>query len=133
VYIAEDSSRCLNLSGRERQAVLKALEYTTHPSAFKEIINTVECTLRSQAHPNFIRWAICNGNRPRVLFARGLGITLILGAIVAEIVITLSWAGRAWRVLPLILLILGFSTLIAAWKGMCVVSITLNASAKNGF
>jgi len=121
VYISEDSSRCLNLSGRERHAVLKALEYTTHPSAFKEVANTVEYTLRRQAHPNFIRWAICNGNRPRVLFARGLGIFLIVGAIIAEVIITLSWAGRAWRVLPLILLILGISTLIAAWKGMCVV------------
>ena len=121
MYIAEDSNRCLNLSGRERHAVLKALEYTTHPSAFREAANTVEYTLRRQAHPNFIRWAICNGNRPRVLFARGLGVFLIVGAVVADIVITLSWAGRGWRVLPLILLVLGFSTLIAAWKGMCVV------------
>jgi uncharacterized membrane protein YhhN len=85
------------------------------------VANSVEYTLRQQAHPNFVRWAICNGNRPRVLFARGLGVFLIVGAVVADVIITLSWAGRAWRVLPLILFILGISTLIAAWKGMCVV------------
>lgn len=121
VYIIQDAPRQLNVSGGERHAILKALEYTTHPSAFREIINTVEYSLRRQAHPNFIRWAICNGNRPRVIFARGLGVFLIIAGIVTDILITLSRVGRGWRVLPIILLILGVSTLIAAWKGMCVV------------
>lgn len=121
VYITESAPRQLNLSGREHHALLKALEYTTHPSAFREVINTVEYSLRRQAHPNFIRWAICNGNRPRVIFARGLGAFLIVAAIVTDILITLSRVGRGWRVLPIILSILGFATLIAAWKGMCVV------------
>ena len=113
------------MSGREHQALLKALAYTTHQSAFREVINNVEHTLRQQAHPNFIRYAICNGNRPRVIFARGLGVFLIIAGIVTDILLTLSSAKRAWRVLPIILLILGVSTLIAAWKGMCVVSITI--------
>jgi hypothetical protein len=121
VYIIEESPRQLNLSGRERRAVLKALEHTTHPSAFREVVNTVEYSLRRQSHPNFIRWAICNGNKPRVTFARGLGIFLIVAAIVTDILITISSVGRGWRVLPIILLILGFATLFAAWKGMCVV------------
>jgi hypothetical protein len=120
--------RELNLSGRERRAVLKALEYTTHPSAFREVINNVEYTLRHQAHPNFVRYAICNGNKSRVYFAKGLGIFLILAGIVTEILITLSSVGRAWRVLPIILLIVGFSTLFAAFKGMCVVSVVFNLS-----
>lgn len=46
--------------------------------------------------------------------------TIFLG-IVASILIVLSRAGRAWRVLPIILFLVGISTLIAAWKGMCVV------------
>jgi hypothetical protein len=121
VYVNQGSPRQLNLSGRERHQLLKALEYTTHPTAFREVINTVEYSLRRQAHPNFIRWAICNGNRPRVIFARGLGVFLIIAALVTLILITLSRVGRGWRVLPIILLILGISTLIAAWKGMCVV------------
>lgn len=121
IYIADGGSRQLNLSSKERNALLHALQNTTHPSAFHEIITTVEWSLRCQAHPNFIRWAICNGNRPRVVFARGLGIAGIVGGFVAALLITLSSAGRAWRVLSLIGFMIGISTLIAAWKGMCVV------------
>jgi hypothetical protein len=121
LYIAVDGSRQLNLSDRERSAVLHALQHTTHPSALRAAFTSAEYSLRRQAHPNFIRWTICNGNRPRVIFARGLGISLILFGILADILITLSSASRAWRVLPIILLIIGISTLIAAWKGMCVV------------
>ena len=70
IYIAEGAPRQLNLSSRERTAVLRALAVTTHPSAFRNVLKTVEWSLRRQAHPNFIRWSICNGNRPRVIFAR---------------------------------------------------------------
>ena len=101
--------------------MLHALENTTHPSAFKPILTTVEWSLRTQSHPNFIRWTICNGNRPRVIFARGLGIFGIVGGIVVGILLALSSAGRAWRVFPLLLFLIGISTLIAAVKGMCVV------------
>lgn len=120
-YIKQYAPRELNLSDRERTAVLKALEYTTHPSAFRAIHQTVENSLRRQAHPNFIRWTICNGNRPRVLFARGLGIALIIVGIVAAIIITLSHAGRGWRALAIIGWAMGVATLMAGYKGMCVV------------
>ena len=122
IYIANGGSRQLNLSDRERQGLLHALANTTHPSAFRTVIGTVEWTLRHQAHPNFIRWTICNGNRPRVVFARGLGIGGIVAGLVCAIVITLSSAGRGWRALSAIAFVIGISTLIAAWKGMCVVS-----------
>jgi hypothetical protein len=121
IYIADGAPRQLNLSSRERTALLHALEVTTHPSAFRNVVKTVEWTLRRQAHPNFIRWSICNGNRPRVIFARGLGIFGIVAGIITGILITLSHAGRAWRVMSLIPFMIGISTLIAAWKGMCVV------------
>jgi len=121
IYIAVDGSRQLNLSDRERSAVLHALQHTTHPSALRAAFTSAEISLRRQAHPNFIRWTICNGNRPRVIFARGLGVSLIVLGILADILITLSSVGRAWRVLPIVGLMLGISTLIAAWKGMCVV------------
>ena len=81
----------------------------------------MEYSLRRQAHPNFIRWTICNGNRPRVVFARGLGIFGIVAGLIADLIITLSSAGRGWRVLPFLGWFIGISTLIAAWKGMCVV------------
>ena len=118
IFIAVDGPRQLNLSDRERTAVLHALQNTTHPSALRAAVASAEYSLRRQAHPNFIRWTICNGNRPRVIFARALGISLILLGLIADLLITLSRAGRAWRVLPIIAFLLGISTLIAAWKGM---------------
>jgi predicted membrane protein len=77
--------------------------------------------LRRQAHPNFVRWSICNGNPARVLFARCLGVGLIIGGFVIAVILTLSGIGRGYRVLAAIAWVLGISTLIAAYKGMCVV------------
>ncbi len=122
IYIADPSSRMLNLSSKERAVVLKALSVTTHPSAFRDVIATVEWSLRRQAHPNFIRWTISNGNKPRQTFARGLGVAGIVAGIVYAIVITLSSANRGWRALAFLGLFIGIATLFAAWKGMCVVS-----------
>ncbi|MCJ1375120.1 hypothetical protein MMC20_006354 [Loxospora ochrophaea] len=120
-YIADGAPRQLNLSSKERASLLHGLQNTTHPSAFRSVIRTVEWSLRLQAHPNFIRWTICNGNRPRVIFARGLGVGGIVGGLVAAILLTLSDAGRGWRVLSAIGFMVGIATLFAAWKGMCVV------------
>lgn len=122
IYIGDGGARQLNLSSKERNVLLEALSKTTHPSAFRSVISTVEWSLRHQAHPNFIRWTICNGNRPRVLFARGLGIGGIVGGLAAAIVLTLSSVGRGWRALSAIGFFIGIATLFAAIKGMCVVS-----------
>lgn len=121
IYIADGGVRQLNLSAKEKSTLLKALSITTHPSAFREVVSTVEWTLRHQAHPNFIRWTICNGNPPRQMFAKGLGVGGIVAGIVYGVVITLSSANRGWRALMALGLIIGISTLFAAWKGMCVV------------
>ena len=124
IYVADGAPRQLNLSAKERSTLLHALANTTHPTAFGNVVHTVEWSLRHQAHPNFIRWTICNGNRPRVIFARSLGVGGIVGGIVAAILITLSNAGRGWRILSAIGFMIGIATLIAAWKGMCVVCLT---------
>ncbi|KAI8959710.1 hypothetical protein F5Y11DRAFT_332155 [Daldinia sp. FL1419] len=120
-YIADDAPRQLNLSSREQKGVVQALAYTTHPSAFRTIAMSIEDTLRRQAHPNFIRWVIRNGNPIRVTFARSLGAGTILCATIGAIILTLSSAGRGWRALFSIGWVLGIATLIAAYKGMCVV------------
>lgn len=120
-YITDASPRELNISSGQRKALLKALEATTHPSAFARVVTDVESVLRNQLHPNFIRWTICNGNRPRVVVARGLGISLIVAGILADLLITLSNIGRGWHGLGAIGLVIGTATLIAAYKGMCVV------------
>ena len=95
---------------------------TTHPSAFRTALATVDWSLRHQAHPNFIRWTICNGNPPRQKFARQLGIAGIVGGLICAVLLTVSSASRAWRVLSAIGFVVGIATLFAAWKGMCVVS-----------
>ncbi len=120
-YLAKSAPRELNVSSRDRTAVLRALANTTHPSAFRLISASVECSLRRQAHPNFIRWTICNGNRPRVLFARGLGVGTIMVGFVIATLLTISGAGRGWRALAALGWFIGVATLVAAWKGMCVV------------
>ncbi|TDZ46843.1 hypothetical protein CTRI78_v008927 [Colletotrichum trifolii] len=120
-YIMDGAPRQLNLSAKDRDATLHALAATTHPSACRIALKVVEDSLRKQAHPNFIRWSICNGNPARVFFARGLGVGLIVVAFVVAVLITLSHAGRGWRALAAIGWVLGISTLVAAYKGMCVV------------
>ncbi|KAM7209691.1 hypothetical protein V8F20_000094 [Naviculisporaceae sp. PSN 640] len=120
-YIMDRAPRQLNLSDREQRAVLHALAYTTHPSALRIVVKSVESALRLQAHPNFIRWSICNGNPARVFFARALGVGLIILSFAAAVILTLSKLGRGYRALAAIGWVLGIATLIAAYKGMCVV------------
>ncbi|TFB03228.1 hypothetical protein CCMA1212_004712 [Trichoderma ghanense] len=120
-YLIEGAPRQLNLAAWEQRATVHALAYTTHPSAFRILFKSVDAALRLQSHPNFVRWSICNGNLPRVYFARFLGVALILVGFISAIIITLSKAARGYRVLPLIAWALGMSTLVAAHKGMCVV------------
>jgi len=120
-YIVEGSPRQLNLSASERFCALSALQSTASPTAFYFISQNVEASLRQQHHPNFILDAICNGNRPRVIFARALGAVLIALGIALAILLALSDRPRGWRWFSMLLWILGISTSVAAWKGMCVV------------
>ncbi|OCK82249.1 hypothetical protein K432DRAFT_324605 [Lepidopterella palustris CBS 459.81] len=120
-YIYPSSPRELNLSHRDRSALLHALSFTTHPSAFTPIATLVTATLRNQAHPNFIRWTICNGNQPRVVFVRTMGILNTFLGLLTLLLITLSKASRWWRILGAMELWLGLMTLIAAFKGLCMI------------
>ncbi|KAK3393208.1 hypothetical protein B0H63DRAFT_516405 [Podospora didyma] len=120
-YIMDGSPRQLNLSDREQKVVLHALAFTTHPSAFRHVAHAVESTLRRSSHPNFIRWSICNGNPARVFFARALGVGTIMLSFAAALILTMSRAGRGYRALVAIGWVIGIATLIAAYKGMCVV------------
>lgn len=81
----------------------------------------VEAALRGQSHPNFIRWSICNGNKPRVLFVRNSGILHVLAAVILGTLLVLSSASRWWRVLCFPLFFVGIGIGIAAYKGLCVI------------
>ena len=127
IYIAEGGPRELNVSSRDRVAALHGISNTTHPSAFDPLKKTVEDALRYQAHPNFVRWSICNGNPPRVFFARCLGVGTILAGLMIAILLTLSNRSRGWRAMAAIAWVIGIATLFAAYKGMCVVLHGLHA------
>ncbi len=64
---------------------------------------------------------MCNGNPARVAFARILGTVLVAAAFAAAVALTLSRRPRGLRALAAVPWLLGFATLVAAYKGMCVV------------
>ena len=120
-YLAFNAPRELNLSHRDRALCLHALQHTTHPSALLPAVNIAEAALRGQSHPNFIRWSICNGNKPRVFFVRTMGVTNIALGFIIAIFLTLSRASRWWRIFAAIEWFIGISTMVAAYKGLCVI------------
>jgi hypothetical protein len=126
-YFAPGAPRELNLSHRDRAALLHALQHTTHPSAFQIVETIIETTLRNQLHPNFIRWSICNGNKPKVFFVRIMGVSHILFGVLIALLLTLSRAPRWYRILNAPVTWVGISTMVAAYKGLCVI---LHASGK---
>ena len=120
-YLAPHSPRELNLSHRNRVAILHALQHTTHPSALSLVKDMVEATLRGQSHPNFIRWSICNGNKPRVTFVKTNGYAHVVAGLILGILLTLSHKSRWWRLFCFPLFFLGFDIAVAAFKGLCVI------------
>lgn len=119
-YIIPGSPRELNLSHKDRAAVLYALSHTTHPSAFTVVKDMLDATLRHESHPNFIRWSICNGNTPRTFFLRGFAIMNITIGFLIAILLTLSSASRWFRIIAAAEWWFGITNFIAAYQGLCV-------------
>ncbi|KAL8944693.1 MAG: hypothetical protein Q9216_000261 [Gyalolechia sp. 2 TL-2023] len=119
-YIIPGSPRELKLSPKDRAAVLYALRRTTHPSAFNPIKKALDMTLRNQSHPNFVRWSICNGNRPWTIFLRTFAVCNIVVGFAIAIILTLSSASRWYRILAALEWWFGITNLIAAYQGLCV-------------
>ena len=120
-YIAVGSPRELNLSYKDRTAVLHALRHTTHPSAFFPIRDLLDTTLRKEAHPNFIRWSICNGNKPRTIFLRFVGAAVVTSGFLIATLLTLSSASRWWRMFAALTWWFGITNFVAAYKGLCII------------
>ena len=120
-YLAFTAPRELNLSHKDRSLCLHAVQHTTHPSAFKPAVKIAEAALRGPSHPNFIRWSICNGNKPKVFFVRTMGVSHIAFGFIIGITLTLSRASRWWRILASLAFFIGISTMVAAYKGICVI------------
>ncbi|KAI4214189.1 MAG: hypothetical protein LQ351_003274 [Letrouitia transgressa] len=119
-YISPGAPRELNLSYKDRTAVLHAARRTTHPSAFGPIKKILDLTLRNQSHPNFIRWSICNGNKPWTTVLRTFAVCNIAIGFLIAILLTLSRASRWYRLFAALEWWFGITTLIAALQGLCV-------------
>ena len=119
-YLTPGSPRQLDLSHNDRATVLRALEYTTHPSALRPVKKMLDSTLRNQSHPNFIRWSICNGNKQWTYALRAFAITNIAIGFAIAIVLTLSRASRYWRIFAALEWWFGITNIIAASQGLCV-------------
>ncbi|MCJ1420449.1 hypothetical protein MMC32_006806 [Xylographa parallela] len=119
-YIEPGSDRELNLSHRDRHNIMQRLQHTTHPSAFAPIVEIISMTLRNQSHPNFIRWSMCNGNRPRVIALRGIAICVILVTTTVGVILAVSRAARWYRILCLPFLWFGIANIVASYKGLCI-------------
>ncbi|CAI4220094.1 unnamed protein product [Parascedosporium putredinis] len=100
--------------------LLHALSYTTHPSALDIAFKSVDASLRFQSHPNFVRWSVCNGNPPRVSFARVLGFSGIALSFGLAVMLVLSTASRGWRGFLAFGWAIGICTVVASYKGMCI-------------
>jgi len=120
-YLAFSAPRELNLTHKDRAQCLHALQHTTHPSALAPAARVAEAYLRGQSHPNFIRWSICNGNRSRIIFGRTMAISNISLGFAIGILISLSSASRWWRLFAAVEWFVGISTMVATYKGLCLV------------
>lgn len=119
-YIHPGSPRELNLSHQNRMDLLNALQYTTHPSAFSNVKILLDMNLRYRAHPNFIRWTICNGNPQWTFCLFGFAIMNIIIGFVIAILLTLSSHSRWLRLVAAAEWWFGLTNLLAASQGLCI-------------
>ena len=104
-----------------QQQVCRQLRATTHPSSLDAVAQHVYDMMYECVHPNFIRYAICNANRPRTLFALGIGIfASCFGILLTILAFALHWH-RPTRLIALPFIFLGIATLVANRNGSCIV------------
>lgn len=119
-YIIPGSPRELNLSHQHRTDLLNALQYTTHPSAFSNVKILLDTNLRYRAHPNFVRWSICNGNPPWTFCLIAFATMNITIGFMIAISLTLSSHSRWLRLVAAAEWWFGFTNLLAGSQGLCI-------------
>lgn len=119
-YILPSAPRELNLSHRDRSALLHALSQTTHPSAFAPVLEVTSLVLRNHSHPNFVRWSMCNGNKPRVLFLRTFAAWWLVFSLILALLLILSDRSRWIRIVVALPLWFSICNMVAARNGLCV-------------
>ncbi|KAM7222014.1 hypothetical protein V8F06_002519 [Rhypophila decipiens] len=119
-YIVEGAPRQLNLSAKDREWCLRASQHTTHPSALLPAFTVAEANLRSR-HPGFVRWARSNTNKSRMVFARAVGVLLIMLGFAIDILLILSRRSHFLRIVCLIPWWPGITSFIAGCQCLCVI------------
>jgi hypothetical protein len=112
--------RELNLSHKDRSSLLYALSHTTHPSAFAPVLELITLALRNYSHPNFVRWSMCNGNKPRVIFLRTFAICVLTLGLIISLILILSDKSRWIRLCVTPVVWFSLTNLVAASQGLCV-------------
>lgn len=120
-YITDQAPRRLNISDEDLAACQKAASLTTHPSALLRAFTAAEDLLKSDCFPRFVHNSQRNANKARLIFVRGIAFTVIMIGFLANQVLVLSSLSQFYRVLSIILWWPGFTTLIAAIQGLCLI------------
>jgi hypothetical protein len=120
-YITDQAPRRLKIPDDDLAACQKAASLTTHPSALLRAFTAAEDLLKSECFPRFVHNSQRNANRARLIFVRVLAFAVIMVGFLANQVLVLSNLSQFYRVLSIILWWPGFTSLIAAIQGMCVI------------
>jgi hypothetical protein len=119
-FLTARGTKELNLPSQLRARTFQAAYESTHPDIFKPVNEHVWDLLLHSSHPNFIRYAICNGNPPRVYFAHFVGIFIIILGLIEALLCIVYDIGRGWRAFSVPLVFIGASVSAAACYGMCL-------------
>lgn len=120
-YITDKAPRRLKISDEDLAACQKAASLTTHPSALLRAFTAAEDLLKSECYPRFVHNSQRNANKSRLVFVRAVAFTVIMIGFLASQVLVLSSLSQFYRVLSIILWWPGFTTLIAAIQGLCLI------------
>lgn len=120
-YITNQAPRRLDISDEDLAACQKAASITTHPSALLRAFTAAEDLLKSECYPRFVRNCQRNANKSRLVLVRVLAFTVIMIGFLINQVLVLSSLSQFYRVLSILLWWPGFTTLIAAIQGLCII------------
>jgi hypothetical protein len=120
-YITDQAPRRLKISDEDLAACQKAASLTTHPSALLRAFTAAEDLLKSDCYPRFVHNSQRNANKARLILVRVMAFTVIMIGFLANQVLVLSSLSQFYRVLSIILWWPGFTTLIAAIQGLCLI------------
>ena len=118
LYLLPSSPLELNVPQKMLHKACQAIQKSTHPSGLEEIAKHVY-ELLGCAHVNFIRYSMCNANKPRSIFALVVGIVSMILAIVFTVLAFFVHGNIL--ILTATFMVLGVATLIANRNGSCII------------